>query len=288
MFEYLKRYEFRGFKLVWVRMIASQLVSCLIQLYRRKIVHCDLKPENVLLVPGTRTRVKLTDFGAAAQTYEIVCTYIQSRHYRAPEILMGLSYDCAIDMWGLGCILAELHGGEVAFRGETEAEQMQVLMETLGVPPRSFIKDAPRRKMYFDGKEMKPRLSMKDKTGKLRKPGSRKLYEIVCSDDKNFLDFLDACFQWDPSRRMNPLQAMNHPFLQQSGGMGPVPKNKSSHHRKHHRRKHHVRRRGEGERKRKKKKKKKKRDKSRPRDRSRRHRSRRHRRDRLPELRLAD
>ena len=81
---------------------------------------------------------------------ERVYTYIQSRFYRAPEIIIGLPYGVPIDMWSFGCILAELYTGFPLFPGEDETEQLLCIMEILGVPPRELIEKATRRKMFFD------------------------------------------------------------------------------------------------------------------------------------------
>ena len=77
-------------------------------------------------------------------------TYIQSRFYRCPEVILGLTYHCAIDMWSLGCILAELFTGYPLFPGENEVEQLACIMEVLGVPPRKLVGECSRRKAFFD------------------------------------------------------------------------------------------------------------------------------------------
>lgn len=66
------------------------------------IIHCDLKPENVLLCNPKRSAIKIIDFGSSCQIGHRIYQYIQSRFYRSPEILLGLQYDTAIDMWSLG------------------------------------------------------------------------------------------------------------------------------------------------------------------------------------------
>jgi len=65
-------------------------------------------------------------------------------------VILGLPYDCAIDMWSLGCILAELYTGYPIFPGENEVEQMACIMEVVGLPPRSMVEAATRKKMFFD------------------------------------------------------------------------------------------------------------------------------------------
>lgn len=65
--------------------------------------------------------------------------YIQSRFYRSPEVLLGIPYDLAIDMWSLGCILVEMHTGEPLFSGGNEHDQMSKIVEVLGMPPKHLL-----------------------------------------------------------------------------------------------------------------------------------------------------
>lgn len=79
-----------------------------------------MKPENILLKEENKSGIKIIDFGSSTFTDEKVYTYIQSRFYRAPEIMLGIPYTTAIDMWSLGCIMAELYIGFPIFPGESE------------------------------------------------------------------------------------------------------------------------------------------------------------------------
>lgn len=76
-------------------------------------------------------------------------TYIQSRFYRSPEVILGMNYNMAIDMWSLGCILAELYTGYPIFPGENEQEQLACIMEVLGLPEKDLIQRSSRRKLFF-------------------------------------------------------------------------------------------------------------------------------------------
>ena len=79
----------------------------------------------------------------------LVYTYIQSRFYRSPEVILGMSYHMAIDMWSLGCIMAELYTGFPIFPGENEQEQLSCIMEVLGVPDKEFINRSSRKRLFF-------------------------------------------------------------------------------------------------------------------------------------------
>ena len=87
-----------------------------------QIIHCDLKPENIILKEKNKSGIKVIDFGSSCFRSKRIYTYIQSRFYRAPEIILGLPYDHGIDMWSFGCILAELYTGYPLFPGENEFE----------------------------------------------------------------------------------------------------------------------------------------------------------------------
>ena len=125
-------------------------ILCYSFLKQQQLIHCDLKPENVLLKAPQRSGIKVIDFGSSCFTDERVYTYIQSRFYRSPEVILGLPYGCEIDMWSFGCILAELCTGYPLFPGEDETEQLLCIMEVLGLPPTQLVDEATRRKMFFD------------------------------------------------------------------------------------------------------------------------------------------
>lgn len=97
-------------------------------------MHCDLKPENILLEIPHRSRIKVIDFGSSCFLKDRLYTYIQSRFYRAPEIILGIPYTMAIDVWSFGCILAEMVNGFPLFPGDSEHDQLQCIMEVIGIP----------------------------------------------------------------------------------------------------------------------------------------------------------
>ncbi|KAI8853567.1 kinase-like domain-containing protein [Chytridium lagenaria] len=108
LYELIKQNQFRGLSTNLVRVFVQQILECLIVLNKARIIHCDLKPENILLKNLDSPTIKVIDFGSACHESQTVYTYIQSRFYRSPEVLMGLPYTSSIDMWSLGCIAAEL------------------------------------------------------------------------------------------------------------------------------------------------------------------------------------
>ncbi|XP_046686045.1 dual specificity tyrosine-phosphorylation-regulated kinase 2-like [Homalodisca vitripennis] len=152
LYELIKKNNYQGFSLSLIRRFAQSLVQCLRLLHKENIIHCDLKPENVLLKQRGSSSIKVIDFGSSCYSHQRVYTYIQSRFYRSPEVILGLPYGTPIDMWSLGCILAELYTGYPLFPGENEVEQLACVMEVLGVPPEDVIMNASRRRLFFDSK----------------------------------------------------------------------------------------------------------------------------------------
>ena len=88
--------------------ITIQCLEALQFLHGLGLIHCDLKPENILVKSYSRCEVKVIDLGSSCFETTYLCSYVQSRSYRAPDVFLGLSYDKKIDIWFLGCILAEL------------------------------------------------------------------------------------------------------------------------------------------------------------------------------------
>jgi dual specificity tyrosine-phosphorylation-regulated kinase 2/3/4 len=108
LYELIKANGFVGFTTALIRRFTSQMLMSLTLMRHHRIVHCDLKPENVLLRHPSKSAIKVIDFGSSCFEHEKIYTYIQSRFYRSPEVILGMNYHMAIDMWSLGCILAEL------------------------------------------------------------------------------------------------------------------------------------------------------------------------------------
>jgi dual specificity tyrosine-phosphorylation-regulated kinase 2/3/4 len=211
LYEFIKSNGFRGFSLKLIRRFTKQLLSSLLLLKQHKVIHCDLKPENVLLAHPIHSEIKVIDFGSSCFENEKVYTYIQSRFYRSPEVILGMTYGMPIDMWSLGCILAELYSGYPIFPGENEQEQLACIMEVFGPPEKHLIEKSTRKKLFFDSMG-KPRLTVSSK-GRRRRPSSKTLSQVLKCDDEAFLDFLTRCLRWDPDRRMKPEEAVRHEFM---------------------------------------------------------------------------
>lgn len=237
LYELIKKNKFQGFSLALVRKFAHSILQCMDSLYRNRIIHCDLKPENILLKQPGRSGIKVIDFGSSCYEYQRVYTYIQSRFYRAPEVILGGKYGMAIDMWSFGCILAELLTGYPLFPGEDEGDQLACMMEVLDMPSNKLVETSKRARTFFSSKGHPRYCSVttnpdgtasysggRSRRGKFREPpGMKELSKALKGcDDPLFLDFLQRCLEWDPSIRMTPPQALRHAWLRRRLPRAPI------------------------------------------------------------------
>ncbi|XP_038605509.1 dual specificity tyrosine-phosphorylation-regulated kinase 3, partial [Tachyglossus aculeatus] len=228
LYELIKKNKFQGFSVPLVRKFAQSLLQSLDALHRNKIIHCDLKPENILLKQQGCSAIKVIDFGSSCFEYQKLYTYIQSRFYRAPEVILGSRYSTPIDVWSFGCILAELLTGQPLFPGEDEGDQLACMMELLGMPPAKLLEQSKRAKYFVTSKGLPRYCSVttqedgrtvlvggRSRRGKKRgPPGSRDwLAALKGCDDFLFVEFLKRCLQWEPSARLTPAQALRHPWI---------------------------------------------------------------------------
>ena len=190
LYDFIKMNNFLGFSLSLIKRFAIQILISLYYMAEHKVVHCDLKPENILLRKINKSGIKIIDFGSGCLEHEKIYTYIQSRFYRAPEIVLGISYTAAIDMWSFGCILYELYVGQPLFPGEDEKDHMALMMEVKGVPPRSVLARATRRKVFFDD-DYRP-IIVPNSKGKMRVPSAKNLADMINTQDSDFVDFIDV------------------------------------------------------------------------------------------------
>lgn len=94
----------------------------------QSVIHCDMKPENIIFTDNTYQRVKIIDFGASCDCCANGFFYVQSRYYRSPEIVLGMKYDFGVDMWSLGCIVYELVKCKPLFPARDENELLEFMI----------------------------------------------------------------------------------------------------------------------------------------------------------------
>ncbi|KAK2658548.1 hypothetical protein Ddye_005081 [Dipteronia dyeriana] len=159
LYELIKINQFRGLSLSIVQLFSKQILRGLALLKDAGIIHCDLKPENILLCTSVKpAEIKIIDFGSACMEDRTVYSYIQSRYYRSPEVLLGYQYSTAIDMWSFGCIVAELFLGLPLFPGASEFDLLRRMIQILGItcwsccrrqPPDYVLKEAKNTSKFF-------------------------------------------------------------------------------------------------------------------------------------------
>lgn len=182
-----------------VKVFSYQLIRALLYLELKNVCHRDIKTENVMIDPVTN-RLVLCDFGCAKKLVlnEPNISYICSRFYRPPELILGsTNYNCAVDMWSTGCVIAELITGKPLFAGKTQNDQLMEIIKVIG----SISKE--------DLQEINPKFS------DLRVPDLKKVsWNRVLGDCcPEIFDLFDQIFVYSPSKRINPLQALQHPFF---------------------------------------------------------------------------
>lgn len=179
-----------------------QMLSGIAYCHVHRVLHRDLKPQNILLNASIQ-QLKLADFGLArafglpvrAYTHEVVTLW-----YRAPEILLGgKHYSTPVDIWAIGCIFAEMVNGRPLFPGDSEIDEIFKIFQQLGTPNETvwpgIMRACPDFKTDFPQWQPKP---------------FRSLVPTLCSDG---VDLLQKMLVFDPARRITAREAMSHPYF---------------------------------------------------------------------------
>jgi len=130
---------------------------------------------------------------------------LQTRYYRAPEVILQTNKDKGIDIWSIGCIICELITGIPLFIGKTENSQLYAIMQYLGTPPDNIIRDSRIRTFYFNYYNNKP----KTQYGNYIK--TRSLNKII--NDSILLDLLNKTFKYDPKERITIDELIKHKWF---------------------------------------------------------------------------
>ncbi|XP_030232069.1 dual specificity tyrosine-phosphorylation-regulated kinase 4 [Gadus morhua] len=200
LLEVLKQREYRGLGASQVRSHAISLVQSLQFLSRTDIIHCDLKPENILVSEGDPAVIKVADFGSSLREHHNTIPIAQTMAYMSPEVILTKVFTKAIDMWSLGCILAELKTGQILFNVLDEYELVLEMTKLLGVPPKHMLKKT-RLQGFLSGQR-----NSRDMT----KAG---LSVALNTEDPLLLDFVQNCLEYEPAKRMTPDEARHHPWI---------------------------------------------------------------------------
>ena len=150
LYTLLEQVQFHGFSLPLVRKFAESLLNSLKFLARPdvRVIHTDIKPENICIRNPRRSAIKLIDFGSSCTEGQQMFSYIQSRYYRSPEVLLGNGYTVAIDMWASVRAL-EMHVGYPLFSGDNQIDQIRKIVQICGPPPDDMIDASLRSAQVF-------------------------------------------------------------------------------------------------------------------------------------------
>lgn len=198
-----------------IQSIAWQVLRSLAFMHSLNLIHADLKPENILMKSYSACEVRVIDLGSSCFVTDRLSSYVQSRSYRAPEVILGLPYGQKIDVWSLGCILAELVTGKVLFHNSTPPAILARVEGILGPIPQNMVCRGKYSPRFFtsDGRIFEKN----SQTGQVEilRPKRTSLARRVADADAGLLDFLTCLLQVDPARRPSASEALQHPWLLQ-------------------------------------------------------------------------
>ncbi|SMN22815.1 similar to Saccharomyces cerevisiae YPL031C PHO85 Cyclin-dependent kinase, with ten cyclin partners [Maudiozyma saulgeensis] len=203
----------QGLELHLVKYFQWQLLEGLAFCHENKILHRDLKPQNLLI--NKRGQLKLGDFGLARAFGIPVNTFsseVVTLWYRAPDVLMGSrTYTTSIDIWSCGCILAEMITGKPLFPGTNDEEQLKLIFEMMGMPTEATWPGVSQLPKYATSsasfqQQHPQQLQPKDLKALLQANCKEKLDDVV-------INLLHGLLQLNPDMRLGAKQALHHTWF---------------------------------------------------------------------------
>lgn len=244
LYDFLRKNSYRAFPIDLVREFARQILESVAFMHDLRLIHTDLKPENILLVSSESIRVpdykvtirppkdgsffknlpkssaiKLIDFGSTTFEHQDHNYVVSTRHYRAPEVILGLGWNYSCDLWSVGCILVELCSGEALFQTHENLEHLAMMERVLGPLPKHMIVRADRRaEKYFrrglrldwpEGAASRESLKAVWKLPRLQ----NLVMQHVDHSAGDLIDLLQGLLRYDPDARLKAREALQHPFF---------------------------------------------------------------------------
>ncbi|VVA95152.1 unnamed protein product [Arabis nemorensis] len=193
--------------------ITIQCLEALQFLHGLGLIHCDLKPENILVKSYSRCEIKVIDLGSSCFETDHLCSYVQSRSYRAPEVILGLPYDKKIDVWSLGCILAELCTGNVLFQNDSPGSLLARVMGIIGSIDHEMLTKGRDSHKYFTKNRMLYERNQESNRLEYLIPKRTSLRHRLPMGDQGFTDFVAHLLEINPKKRPSASEALKHPWL---------------------------------------------------------------------------
>ncbi|MGL4948052.1 MAG: GSK family serine/threonine-protein kinase, partial [Mycoplasma sp.] len=184
-----------------IKLYSFQMLKSLAYIHAIGICHRDIKPQNIWINTSTHV-VKWCDFGSAKKLIkgQPNIAYICSRYYRAPEWIFGATeYSNQIDVWSIGCVIAELIWGQPIFPGDSASDQWVEIIKILGTPTKEQIL------------EMNPQYQ-EHKFPMIKPYSWTKVFKNKLVADE-YIDLIDKLLVYEPNKRLTPMKALCHPFF---------------------------------------------------------------------------
>ena len=211
--KYIREYgEEEYFTLPRLQRITRQILQGLDFIHASGVIHCDLKPENILIKSYSRCLVKIIDFGSSCFLGDRLSSYVQSRAYRAPEVILGMPYDGKIDVWSLGCILAELWTGRVLLQNDSVPCMLARMSAILSPPTRAMLRKGKYASRFFtsNGEVYE---AAADGSVLVLEPKPTTLADRLGCEDERFVAFVRRLLAVDPNERPSAAEALSDPWF---------------------------------------------------------------------------
>ncbi|XP_073003443.1 serine/threonine-protein kinase AFC2-like isoform X2 [Typha latifolia] len=236
LYDFLRKNGYRSFPIDLVRELGRQLLESVAFMHDLGLIHTDLKPENILLVSSEYIKVpdykddscskrlpkssaiKLIDFGSTTDIKQDHSYIVSTRHYRAPEVILGLGWSYPCDIWSVGCILVELCSGEALFQTHENLEHLAMMERVLGPLPQHMLKKADRHAEKYirrGGLNWPEGASSRESIrAVLKLPRLQNLVmQHVDHSAGDLIDLLQHLLKYDPKDRLTAHEALKHHFF---------------------------------------------------------------------------